>query len=207
MDKYKVLVVDDQIMPRQLFESIIARSENFVLAASIASAEMADLYCARGGIDIILMDVVMNEGPSGLEMSEKLKESYPEVKIVIVTSMPDAALLEKARKIGVDSFWYKEIQDAPLIDIMTRTMQGENIYPDTAPKVTVGLADSTELTDREIEVLRMLVNGYSDKEIAQELSMSYHTARFHLNSLLTKTGCISRTDLAIKAAKSGIVVV
>ncbi len=207
MEKYRALVVDDQILPRQLFENIIAESEQFVLAASIASAEMADLYCARGGVDIILMDVVMNVGPSGLEMAEKIKQSYPEIKIVIVTSMPDAMLLEKARSIGVDSFWYKEVQDAPLLDIMTRTIQGENVYPDTAPKVTDGLADSEELTEREIDVLRMLVNGYSDKEIAQELNMSYHTARFHLNSLLAKTGCISRTDLAIKAAKSGIVVV
>lgn len=206
MGKYRVLVVDDQIMSRQLFESVINGAEDFLLANSINSANLTDIYCARDDIDLIIMDIVMQSGPNGLEVAEKIKASYPHTKILIVTSMPDASLIEKARSIGVESFWYKEVQDEPLLEVMRKTMQGENVYPDNSPVVKLGFALSSDFTDRELEVLRMLVRGYSDKEIAVELNMSYHTVRFHMNSLLTKTGCTSRTDLAIKIAKSGIVI-
>lgn len=203
---YNVLIVDDQAIPRQLFESIVNASENYKLAASIDMAQVADMYCARQQIDLILMDVVMSDGINGLEAAGKIKKSYPNIKIIIVTSMPDAAFLAKAREAQVDSFWYKEVQDAPLLAIMDRTMAGEHVFPDSAPEVTLGLAKNTEFTARELDVLRMLVNGYTDKEISDQLEMSFHTVRFHVNALLQKTGCNSRTELAIKAAKSGIVV-
>lgn len=202
--KYQVLVVDDQTMPRQLFESIIRNSEHYDLAASLDTAQVADLYCARGGIDLILMDVVMNTGINGLEAAAQIKKSYPQIKIIIVTSIPDAALLERARSMGIDSFWYKEVQDAPMLDVMDRTMAGEQVYPDHAPTVELGMAKSSEFTDREMDVLRMLVSGYTDKEIAERLFMSYHTVRFHMNSILSKTGCSSRTELAIRAVRAGI---
>ncbi len=203
---YSVLIVDDQAIPRQLFESIVNGSEQYKLAASIDMAEVADMYCARQQIDLILMDVVMSDGINGLEAAAKIKKSYPNIKIIILTSMPDAAFLTKAREAKVDSFWYKEVQDAPLLSVMDRTMAGEHIFPDKAPEVTLGLAKNTEFTARELQVLRMLVNGYTDKEISEQLEMSFHTVRFHINTLLQKTGCSSRTELAIKAAKSGIVV-
>lgn len=203
---YKVLVVDDQALPRQLFANIIENSEDFTLVASIDSAKMADLYLAKESIDLILMDVVMQDEVNGLDMTEKIKKTYPKVKIVIVTSMPDASFLEKAKKAGADSFWYKEIQEVAMLDLMRQTMLGEHIYPDQAPVVSFGLTESNKLTARELEVLRYLVSGLTDKEIAEQLNMSYHTARFHMNQLLEKTGCSTRTMLAIQAVQKGIIV-
>ncbi len=106
----------------------------------------------------------------------------------------------------MDSFWDKEVQDAPLLEIMDRTMAGERVYPDYAPIAAVGLAKSTDFTGRELEVLRYVAAGYSDKEIAQLLVIGYGTVRVHLNNLLQKTGRTNRTELAILAAKTGIVV-
>lgn len=203
---YNVLIVDDQAMPRQLFESIIQNAENYTLAASVDSASIADVYCAKMRIDLILMDVVMSGGINGIEAAARIKASYPNIKIVVVTSMPDGSFLEKARNAKVDSFWYKEVQDAPLLEIMDRTMAGESVYPDNAPLVSIGLAKSTDFTARELEVLRYVAAGYSDKEIAQKLVISYGTVRAHLNNLLQKTACSCRTELAILVAKTGIVV-
>ena len=203
---YNVLVVDDQTMPRQLFENIIKNSENYNLAASVDSASIADVYCAKMQIDLILMDVVMSGGINGIEAAARIKESYPDIKILVVTSMPDGSFLDKARQAKVDSFWYKEVQDVPLLEIMDRTMAGEHVYPDDAPIVSIGLAKSTDFTSRELEVLRFVAAGYSDKEIAQLLVISYGTVRAHLNNLLQKTACTSRTELAILVAKTGIVV-
>lgn len=203
---YNVMVVDDQVMPRQLFESIINNSENYELVASVDSASIADVYCAKMHIDLILMDVVMSGGMNGIEAAKRIKNSYPQIKIIIVTSMPDGSFIEKAREAGVDSFWYKEVQDGPLLDIMDRTMAGESVFPEHAPVVYLGEAASTDFTDRELDVLRCVAAGYSDKEISELLNISYGTERVHINNLLQKTACNSRTALAIMAAKTGIVV-
>ena len=68
------------------------------------------------------------------------------------------------------------------------------------------MAKDTDFTAREMDVLRKMVEGYADKEIADQLGMSYYTVRFHINSLLSKTGCVSQTELAIRVVRSGIIV-
>jgi len=201
----RVLICDDQVISRQLFEMIINSSENYELVKSLDSAKVADIYCSGGNVDLILMDIVMKD-MSGLDASEMLKKKYPDIKIIIITSMPDAEFINRARMIGVDSFWYKEVQDAPMLDVMDRTMAGEHVYPDRAPVLKLGQTTSTEFTSRELDTLRKLVSGLSDREIANQLGISYNTVRVHITNMLQKTGFSSRTELALKAAKSGIVV-
>ncbi len=203
---YRVLIVDDQIMPRQLFESFVESSENYELAASVDTAKVADVYCSAGNVDLVLMDVVMSDDSSGLEAAARIKASYPRIKIIIVTSMPDSAFLKRAREIGVDSFWYKEVQEAPMLDVMDRTMAGEHIFPDRPPEAKLGLASSADFTDREIEVLRLLAEGLTDKEIADKLHLSVSTLRYHINNLTSKSGLSSRTELAVNAVRSGIAI-
>ena len=203
---YRVLVVDDQTIPRQLFESFIASSDRYVLAASVSTARYADSYCAAGKVDLVLMDVVLNDGSNGLDTAERIKKSYPEIKIIVVTSMPDSLFLSRARRISVDSFWYKEAQAVPMLEIMDRTMAGEHVFPDRPPRTQLGLAGSDEFTERELEVLRLLSEGLTDREIAEKLFLSVTTVRFHVNNLLGKTGLSTRTELAVRAVRSGIAV-
>lgn len=203
---YKVLIVDDQTMSRQLFESFVAASDNYELAASVETAKYADTYCAGMQVDLVIMDVVMNDGSNGLDTAARIKASYPNLKIIVVTSMPDAAFLKKAREIGADSFWYKEVQEAPMLEVMDRTMAGEHIFPDSPPVTNLGLAKSTEFTERELDVLRLLAEGLTDKEIAERLHLGVSTVRYHFNNLLTKTGASSRTELAVNALRSGIAI-
>ena len=203
---YNVLIVDDQILPRQLFERIVEGAENYRVAASIETAKVADVYCARGDVDLVLMDVVMNDGSNGLDAAARIKRSYPRVKVIVVTSMPDALFLRRAREVGVDSFWYKEAQAAPMLDVMDRTMAGERVFPDHPPVGKLGLARNTEFTERELEVLRLLTEGLTDREIAERLVVGVTTVRYHVNNLMAKTGYSSRTELAVNAVRSGVVV-
>ena len=202
----QVMIVDDQTIPRQLFERIIGASDRYEVAVSLDTAKVAYAWCAKLKIDLILMDVVMNDGYSGLEAAARIKESFPEIRIIIVTSMPDAVFLRRAKEIGADSFWYKEAQAAPMLEVMDRTMAGEHVWPDSLPVMALGLAQSTDFTERELEVLRLLANGLTDKEIAEALFISVTTVRYHVSNLMGKTGFASRTELAVKAVRSGITI-
>ena len=203
---WNVLIVDDQNTSRHLMEMMVEASGNYTLVKAIPLAKMADIYALTLPVDLIIMDIVMADGISGLEAAEKIKKSKPEIKILLVTSMPEVSFMQRAKAIGVDSFWYKEIEETPLLNVMDRTMAGENIYPDSPPPVKLGLADSSEFTDRELEVLRVLTTGCPDQEIAEKLNISFSTVRTHINHMLDKTGFETRTELAIHARLSGVVI-
>ncbi|MDO4765122.1 MAG: response regulator, partial [Eubacteriales bacterium] len=124
MEKIRVMVVDDQYVPRQMFELLIENSEKYELSCSISSAAFADTYILKHPVDLILMDVLMNDGSSGLEAAEKIKRKWPKIKIIIVTSMPEVSWIKKAQSIGVESFWYKEASKETILSVMDRTMAG-----------------------------------------------------------------------------------
>ena len=202
----RVLVVDDQRLSRQLFSSIVSSDSRFELVAAIETALVADAWCAKGGIDLILMDVVMKDGSNGLDAAARIKSSYPEIKVIIVTSMPDPMFLKNAHAVGVDSFWYKEVEAEPMLRVMERTVAGERIWPDSPPETNLGQASSTVFTERELDVLRLLAEGLTDREIGDRLCMSISTVRYHVSNLIGKTGFSSRTELAVNAVRSGLTI-
>ena len=204
--KYRVLVVEDQEMPRQLFEIFINSSDNFLHVGSVPNAGLALSMCRNQQIDLILMDVMTELGHSGLEAAEEIKKVFPKIKIIIVTSMPEFSWLERARKIGVDSFWYKDGNKTAILDVMNRTMEGESVYPDTTPLIRIGNSNNHEFTENELNVLRELTTGDSNAEIGDRLGISSHTVKYHVENLLTKTGFRTRTELASEARSLGIVI-
>lgn len=204
--KTKVMIVDDQSISRQLFELYVKNSDSYELTFSIESAGVADVYLLRNHVDLILMDILMNDGSNGIEAAARIKKEYPEIKIIAVTSMPEQSFMEQARRAGIDSFWYKETEEQSIIEVMDRTMNGESVYPDNAPLIRLGNADSSELTDRELEVLRIITTGASNTAVAEELGISEHTVKTHVRSMLTKTGFANRTELAIKARALGVAI-
>lgn len=206
MSKAKVLIVEDQAMPRKMFEMTVATSDDFELVASIDNAGLADIYCLSKGIDLIIMDVVTKNGSSGLEASKKIKTKFPKVKIIVVTSMPEYTFIDYAKQIGVDSFCYKESMFDNILSIMKRTMEGERVYPEAVPVISLGTALSTDFTKRELEVLKLMTGGYTNTEIGEKLFISLGTVKTHIQSMLDKTSFRNRTELAVKARESGIVI-
>lgn len=206
MRKTRVLVVDDQNVPREMFFMLIERSEEYELVACLHSAAYAYTYILKTQVDLILMDILMQDGSNGLEVAEKIKQIRPSIKIIAVTSMLESLWIKKARKIGIESFWFKECSTESIVRVMERTMQGESVYPDQLPSVTIGLADSSEFTEREMDVLRVMTAGSSNSVIAEKLGMAESTVKTHIRHMIEKTGCENRTQLAIRARVAGIVV-
>ncbi|MCR5370446.1 MAG: response regulator transcription factor [Clostridium sp.] len=203
---YSVLIADDQSMARQLFEMFVKSSENYRLVYSLESASVAYIYCSRFPIDLVLMDVVMSDGVSGLEAAKRIKKVSPKTKIIIVTSMPEVSYIRRAKEIGVESFWYKEASREPILSVMDRTMAGESVYPDSAPVLTLGNARSVEFTPKELEVLREMTMGLTNNAIAEKLFIDVTTVKSHVTHMLQKTGFQNRTELAIQARVSGLVI-
>ncbi|MBO7450545.1 MAG: response regulator transcription factor [Clostridiales bacterium] len=203
---HKVVIAEDFMMIRQVFEGIINASSDFELLRSFDNAEDALAFCKTASVDILLTDVLMPGGISGLDASRELKKVRPEIKIVMVTSMPELSYIRQAQEIGVESFWYKEVQEQPLLEVLQRTIEGENVYPSSRPKVALGNIFSTDLTDREADVLRELVSGASNKEIAETLNIAEKTVKMHVTNMLQKTGYHSRLELAVRARHYGIAI-
>ena len=203
---YNVLIVEDDPMARKLLEIFISTSPNYHLLPSLDSAAMAELYCMTNRVDMILMDVCTAMDANGIEVAEKLKQLYPKTKIIIITSQPEYSYIAHARKIGVDSFWYKEPTAEALLKIMDRTMAGESIYPDSAPITRLGAALSNDFTERELEVLRELVSGKTDAAIAETLCLSVTRVKQHILRIREKTQFANRTELAVRARESGLVI-
>ena len=205
-EKKKVLIVEDQALVRRYLESTLEDSETYEVAFSIKNADLADVYCQKNHIDIILMDVYTDLGANGLEAAARIKKAMPRIKIIIMTSLPEFSFITRAREIGVESFMYKEDEKTSLISVMDRTMNGESVYPDKTPEVKLGLASSYDFSERELEVLRELTSGDTNEEIADKLCISTATVKTHIANLMNKTGFKTRTELAIKARELGLVI-
>ena len=202
-----VLIVEDQKMAQENMEAIIKASENYTLAGIIPNAADAELFCMRGGVDLILMDVCTARDESGIEACAVIKKKFPKIKVIIVTSMAEHTFIEKARAARADSFWYKDASHGELLSVMDKTMAGERIFPDKTPEVKLGLSTSYDLTSSELEVLRALMQSTSDEDAATMLGCSKANIRWHVGKILEKTGYRTRMELLIAVAQKNLIIV
>lgn len=200
----RVIIVDDYSHTREWCAHLIKESARYNLIGCFSSASNAEIPCAAGKVDLIVMDICTEDGESGLKMAEKLKSKYPRVKIIIMTSMPEYSFVRRAREAGCESFWYKE-SDISLIDIMDGTMQGRSLYPEQLPVVKIGNALSSEFSQRELDVIRELVRGKSQAEIAGDLKISINTVKDHLRHIYQKTGYTKSLQVAVDAVEQKLV--
>ena len=201
-----VLIVEDDPMARQLLEIYINASEKYNHIQSVESAALAEFCCRTNQVDVILMDVCTAMNASGLDAAEKIKKNFPHIKVIIITSQPECSFIDRANAVGVDSFWYKNSDADEILSVIDRTMAGERVYPNSSPSLKLGDIFSEELTDRELEVLRELVAGESDAAIAEKLFMSLRSVKGHIQSMREKTGFRNRTELAVRARESGLII-
>lgn len=204
--KTRVVIADDQNISRGFFEMYVRAAAGYELLSGLRTAQEAVDYLSGHDADLLILDVMMQEGIDGLTAATRIKEKHPEVKIILTTSMSETSWEEKAKEIGVESFWYKEYDEHSIQEIMDRTMAGESVYPGDVPKVPFGKVTRGELTERELDVLRELTASLTNEEIADKLCISVNTVKRHLQNIMEKTGFESRLALAMNAKSLGLVV-
>ncbi len=205
-DRIRVVVADDQNISRGFFEMYVRAAIRYQLLAGLRSAKEAVAYVDEHETDLLILDIVMQNGMDGLTAAGEIKRKHPEVRIILTTSTSETSWEQKAREIGVESFWYKEYDSHSLLDLMDRTMAGESVYPEDAPKPPFGSVTRADLTERELDVLRELTGSLTNEEIAERLNISPNTVKRHIQNIMEKTGFESRLDLAMNAKALGIVV-
>ena len=151
-------------------------------------------------VDLILMDAAR------IEQIPELRSKYPESKILVITDQPEYTYPGRAREWGADGFGYIEPEAECLLELMRRVLRGETVYPDRIPPRKLGNTLTSNLTERELHVLKSLAAGQTDAEIAEKLFVSVRTVKTHIQSMREKTGFRNRTELAVRARGIGLVI-
>ena len=200
------VLVEDNLYVQKVLKAMIESDERFRLTATFTDAFEAEKLCAYGKTDLVLMDVQTQNNHSGLAAGKRIKEASPRTKVVIVTSLVDPDVLKKARNGVADSLWYKDHGTKDIIDVMVRTMNGERVFPESSPNVTLKDIFSEDLTPKQMKILRYFVKGYTYEEIAQELDMTKRNVRWHLDNIVEKSGYENKYELLIALIDSKLIV-
>ena len=200
------VLVEDNLYVQKVLKAMIESDERFNLTATFTDAFEAEKLCAYGKTDLVLMDVQTQNNLSGLAAGKRIKEASPRTKVVIVTSLVDPDVLKKARNGAADSLWYKDHGTKDIIDVMVRTMNGERVFPDSSPNVTLKDIFSEDLSPKQMKILRYFVKGYTYEEIAQELDMTKRNVRWHLDNIVEKSGFENKYELLIALIDSKLIV-
>ncbi len=198
----RLMIVDDQKILLDGLAHLFENSANIEVVKKLSFSEMAEVAAQVVQPDIILMDICMEGRTSGIETTRRIKEKLPRQKIVIMTGFPDVHFVEMAKEAGADGFIYKESSGQEFEDILMRTMAGEIIFPEVKEKTTFGFYHA-QLTERELDILRLVCRNMTYQEIADILHITKRTVSFHISNMLAKTGHKSIVGLAVEAADKG----
>lgn len=199
-----ILVEDDLYIQKHLTERLNSDGK-FCLVGVYRDAFEAERYC-NGSVRLILMDVQTQHKHSGLAAAERIKEAFPSIKIVIVTSLVDPEVLAKAKTGAADSLWYKDHGTDELLDVINRTLGGENVFPNTSPAVEMEGTMSDTFSPRQLDILRWYIRGLTYQEIADKFGISKNGVRWNLDDMVEKGGFPNREALVATAIENKLMV-
>jgi NarL family two-component system response regulator LiaR len=208
--RVKVMIVDDHAVVREGLKNYLGALTDFEIVGEASNGAEALQTAPTCRPQVILMDLVMPV-MDGIEATRRLHESLPDIKIIVLTSFTDDEKLFPALRAGAVAYLLKDVSPKELSEAIMAAARGETrLHPDVTRRLVEGIARGTELgpedrlTDREMDVLRCLARGRSNKEIGADLFISEKTVKTHVGSILDKLDLADRTQAALYAAKRGI---
>jgi two-component system response regulator NreC len=206
----RVLVVDDHALIRAGVRALLDRQSNYEIVEEVATSDEAIRAALEHNPEIVLLDVSI-PGVGGIEVARRIRERLPETRVLILTVHEDVALLREALKAGATGYIVKRALDLELLTALEAVRRGE-IY--VHPSMTRALLeeeranqprrqihDPEALTNREMDVLKLIVRGYTNRQVADELDLSVRTVESHRAHILGKLGLSSRAELVHWAAE------
>lgn len=199
----RLLVADDHDILRQGLVAVLERDQRFSVVATASNGEEAVAAFRRAQPDLAIMDLRMPvmEGPEAIRA---IRAEFPEARVVVLTVYEGDVDIARALSAGAAAYVLKGMPSEHLFDAIVAVHEGRQYIP---PRITQVLdqAGRTDFTRREMDVLRLIVGGHSNREIAHELNTTEGTIKSYVNGLLGKLGVRDRTQAATAAIRRGLV--
>jgi two-component system NarL family response regulator len=202
-DPIRILIVDDHFIVRIGLQTSLAMSPEMKVVAEAGTAAQALALYARERPDVVLMDVRLPDF-SGIEATNRLCQQFPEARVIMISTYDGEAEIHQAFQAGARAYLFKDVLGEELFRAIKTVHAGERfLTPEVSQRLAEHGADS-DLTERELEVLRMIVKGLTNREIGEVLGFTENTAKYHLKNILSKLGVSDRTEATAAALQRGI---
>lgn len=210
MDIIKVVIVDDHVIFRKGLMAILNEIDDVKVVGEASNGQEAIKLLKRLETDVILMDIKM-PGMDGIEATEKILAVHPEIKIIALTMFEEISYFNKMIEVGASGFLLKKTDVDELEKALHQVYAGDayfseefvsSVSPDLLQK---NVRNTINLSEREMEVLKLICKGYSNPEIARQLYISARTVDGHRAKLLEKTGAKNAANLVMYAVRNGLV--
>lgn len=203
-EKLKIMIVDDHYLVRVGLTSIIGLEQDMSVCGEAPSGEQAlTLYAARRP-DVTLMDVRL-PGMSGIAATEAIRAQFADAKIIVLSTYISDEEVYAALKVGAMAYLVKSVAREELIQAIRKAAAGRRHVPaDLAARLADRMSRAS-LSSRELDVLRLLVGGKRNREIANALDITEGTVKLHVSSILGKLGAVDRTEAVTVALQRGLI--
>jgi NarL family two-component system response regulator LiaR len=212
-EQVTVLIVDDHSIVRQGIRAFLDALPDVRVLGEAESGEEAIKLVQEYIPDVVLMDLVM-PGMNGVEATREIKRVSPRTQVIVLTSYYEDEHIFPALRAGAISYTLKDIRSGELVDIIRRAAQGESVlHPRIATRVLQEVRAAkrsvppafADLTERELDVLRLLAEGNSNAQIAEKLVLSEKTVKGHISNIFSKLHMADRTQAAVYAWRQGLI--
>ncbi len=205
----RVMLVDDHTVVRSGLGAVLATSDDMLLVGEAGDGDEAVRVCQRTNPDVILMDLLMPR-MDGVAATKAVLAACPQVKIIALTSFKEKEYVEGALKAGATGYLLKNVSADELVGAIRRAVSGQpSLSPEAAQvlikKVNEPAQPDYDITEREKEILALMVEGLSNADIASRLIVSQSTVKFHVSIILSKLAATSRTEAVALAIKHNLV--
>ncbi|HEY7216404.1 MAG TPA: response regulator transcription factor [Thermoanaerobaculia bacterium] len=200
----RVLIVDDHLVVREGLRAILGRQPDMEVVAEANDGEEAIALFDRHRPDLTLMDLRLPK-KGGVEATAEIRRRYPQARIVVLTVFDGDEDIYRALQAGARSYLLKSASHTELLSTLRAVAAGGRPLPAAVAERLAEHFEWSNLTSREIEVLRLIVAGKANKQIASRLGVTEGTVKTHVNSILAKLGAADRTEAAVQAIRRGLV--
>lgn len=210
MNKIKLLIADDHTILRDGIVSLLQSEEAFTIAGTAANGyEVLDLITKKE-FEVCLLDINM-PGLDGMETAKLIREKKPAIKIIMLTTYNDPEIISELVQIGVSGYLLKNSDKQELVEAVNKVMKGRHYFSAEVENIILrGLTDKKSaevitLTERELQIVRLLAKEYTNDKIAKELTISYRTVESHRKNIMQKTKSHNLAGLLKYAYGKGII--
>ena len=212
MEPITILIVDDHAIVRHGVRTFFEMEPDLLVLQEADSGEAAVRLAAELIPDVVLMDLVL-PGMSGVEAIRQIKQASPETQIIALTSYHEDAFIFPALRAGALSYVLKDVHPEALVEVVRQAARGESVlHPQVAARVIQEMRSTTagppplmtQLSERELDVLRLIAQGLTNAAIAQACTISEKTVKKHVSNILSKLHLLDRTQAAVLAWQQGL---